>query len=282
MLEKLAKLIAGHDESIKFSMLEIGGAPMGGPQEPFYQILDLFPGSKVTAFEVDNKVCEEVNRTSKKGVTFYPVALGRKEESRKFYETTHPMCASLYKPNEDLIGLYNNFEVSYLKSVSNIDTVSLDLFAEQNNIGQIDFIKIDIQGAELEVFNGGIAVLKDVLAIVCEVEFLPLYENQPLFGDVCKFLASNDLMFHKFLGLAGRALSPIILDNNPNLGTQHFWSDAVYVRHVLSIPKLSPYKLLKLSILGYLYGSPDLTYYCLRYFDLQKGTQFHEAFLDMN
>ena len=282
MLEKLAKLITKYDESVKFQMLEIGGVPLDGQQEPFYQLLDLFPGSKVVAFEVDKKVCEELNQTSKKGITFYPVALGKKDESRKFYETNHPMCASLYKPNQDLIGLYNNFEVAYLKSISNIDTVSLDFFAEQNNIGQIDFIKIDIQGAELEVFKSGIAVLKDVLAIVCEVEFLPIYEDQPLFGDVCEFLATRDLMFHKFLGLAGRALTPIVLDNNPNLPTQHFWSDAVYIRHVLSIPKLSPNKLLKLSILGYLYGSPDLTYYCLRFFDLQNGTQLHQDFLNIN
>ena len=223
MLGKLAELISEYDKSIKFSMLEIGGVPLDGQEEPFYQLLDLFPGSKVTAFEVDKKVCEELNQISKKEVVFYPVALGKKEESRKLYETNHPMCTSLYKPNEELIRLYNNFEVAYLKSASNIETVGLDFFAKQNNIGEIDFSKIDIQGAELEVFNSGIAVLKDVLAIVCEVEFLPIYENQPLFGDVCQFLATKDLMFHKFLDLAGRALTPIVLGNNPNLPTHHFW-----------------------------------------------------------
>lgn len=45
MLGKLAKLIAEFDKSIKFSMLEIGGAPLDGQEEPFYQLLDLFPGS---------------------------------------------------------------------------------------------------------------------------------------------------------------------------------------------------------------------------------------------
>ena len=236
MLKKLSKLIADNDKSITFSMLEIGGMPLGEQEEPFYQLLDLFPGSSVVAFEVDEKACEELNKKSKHGVTFYPIALGEKEETRKFYETSHPMCCSLYKPNEELISLYNNFEVAYLKSVSNINTVSLDYFVRENKIGSVDFIKIDIKGAELDVFKGGVEVLKDVLAMVCEVEFLPHYINQPLFGDVCEFLAIRDLMFHKFLGLAGRALAPIVLDNNPNLPTQHIWSDAVFIRHVLSTP----------------------------------------------
>lgn len=281
MLRKIADLIRKHEKSIAFTMLEIGGVPTSGQVEPFYELLDLFPGSRVLAFEVDKKVCEELNKTSKEGVTFYPVPLGEKEESRKFYETTHPNCCSLYQPNEELIRLYNFFEVAYLKSTSSIDTVSLDYFARENNINGVDFIKIDIQGAELDVFKGGIEVLKDVLAIVCEVEFLPHYINQPLFGDVCAYLAKNDLMFHKFLELEGRTLAPIILNNNPNLLTQHIWSDAVFIRHVLSIPKLSKTQLLKLSILGLLYGSPDLTYYCLRYFDSEQETNLHQEFLNM-
>jgi FkbM family methyltransferase len=281
MLKKISDLVRKFDRTITFTMLEIGGRPTSGYEEPFYQLLDLFPGSRVVAFEVDKKLCEELNKTSKKGVTFYPTPLGEKEESRKFYETTHPMCCSLYKPNEDLIKLYNNFEVAYLKSVSNIDTVSLNYFARETNIGNVDFIKIDIQGAELDVFKGGVEVLRDVLAIVCEVEFLPHYLNQPLFGDVCEYLAIRDLMFHKFLGLEGRSLAPIVLNNDPNLITQHIWSDAVFIRHVLSIPKLSKTQLLKLSILGSLYGSPDLTYYCLRYFDSGQATNLHQEFLNM-
>lgn len=281
MLSKLSNLISKYDKSITFSILEIGGVPLDGHEEPFYQLLDLFPGSKVMAFEVDKELCEDLNKKVKNGVTFYPNALGEKQETRKFYETMHPMCCSLYQPNEELIRLYNNFEVAYLKSISNIDTISLDYFVRENKISSIDFIKIDIQGAELDVFKGGTEVLKDVLAIVCEVEFLPHYINQPLFGDVCEYLATRDLMFHKFLGLEGRALTPIVINNNPNLSTQHIWSDAVFIRHVLSIPKLSKTQLLKLSILGFIYGSPDLTYYCLRHFDSGHGTNLHQEFLNI-
>lgn len=65
------------------------------------------------------------------------------------------MCSSLYKPNEKLVSLYNNMEVAMLKSIESIETDSLDYFTKENSIESVDFIKIDIQGAELDVFQGG-------------------------------------------------------------------------------------------------------------------------------
>ena len=45
---------------------------------------------------------------------------------------------------------------------------------------------------------------------------MPIYEDQPLFGDVNKFLNENGFMFNKFLGLSGRALKPLILNKDLN------------------------------------------------------------------
>jgi len=277
-IEKLGKLILKQEDSIKFTILEIGAVPLEGSPEPFHQLLDIFPGSNILAFEVDKELCERLNKTSRPGLKFFPTALGRTEETRLFYETRHPMCCSLYKPNERLISLYNNFEVAYLKSEGTIDTVSLDFFAKENDIQSADFIKIDIQGAELDVFKGGHNVLSQIVAMVCEVEFIPHYIDQPLFGDVCTFLSKENIMFHKFLGLAGRALSPIVVGGNPNIPTQHIWSDAVFIRDIFKIPELSAQKLLKLGMLAYIYGSPDLTFYCFQHYDKQNGTDLKGAF----
>lgn len=281
-LAKLAKLILKCDAALRFNILEIGAVPLGGEPEPFYQLLDLFPGSQITAFEVDKELCDKLNKTSRPGIQFFATALGRTEETRAFYETRHPMCSSLYQPDEKLIGLYNNFEVAHLKSIESIETVSLDYFAEQNDIGSVDFIKIDIQGAELDVFQGGRKVLDQIVAMVCEVEFIPLYIDQPLFGDVCSFLGKEHIMFHKFLGLAGRALSPIVLDKNPNAATQHMWSDAVFIRDIFKISELSPQKLLKLGLLAQLFGSPDLSYRCFQHYDKLSGTDLKGSFLNLS
>ena len=142
------------------------------------------------------------------------------------------------------------------------------------NFTNVDFIKIDVQGAELDVFKGGSKTLKNVLKIVCEVEFIQHYENQPLFGEVSDYLSQYNLMFNKFLGLSGRALKPIMLNNNPNLPSQHIWSDAVFVRHIQKIHSLNDEKLLKLGLLACVYYSLDLTFYCLSEYDKRHSTSF--------
>jgi FkbM family methyltransferase len=280
-LTTLAELIKAADRDLKLTMLEIGAAPYGRPEkEPFRELLDAFPGSQIVAFELDKQLCAEMNRTAPRGIRYYPAALGRRKETRPLYEAMHPMCTSLYKPNAALLSCYNNLDDMILKTVSSVDTLSLDQFTGDAGIKDVDFIKIDIQGAELEVFQGGTRTLRDAVAIVSEVEFVPLYIGQPLFGDVCRFLSEEGLMFHKSLGVGGRTVRPAMINNDPNFVVQHLWADAMYIRDLLRLPELTPPKLLKLSLLSHVYDSPDLTYYCLDLYDRQCGTNVLQGLLE--
>tara|TARA_B100000780_G_scaffold222507_1_gene161615 strand:+ start:840 stop:1709 length:870 start_codon:yes stop_codon:yes gene_type:complete len=275
-LDSFLTLVKSFNKSLKFEIIEVGAHPYGGKEELFYRLLDFFPNSKVNAFEIDETECQKLNKLSKNGVQFFPYALGYKEEVRKFYETNHPMCSSLYEPDIELLKLYHNLEVAYLKNISEIKTISIDKFMETEKIKTVDFIKIDIQGAELDVFKGANKCLENILSIVSEVEFIQIYKNQPLFGDVCSFLNRKDIMFHKFLGLAGRSLKPIIINNEKNYPIQHIWSDAVFIKNIFKIPYLDNSQLLKLSVFSYLYGSPDLTVFCLQNYDKKNKTNMVE------
>lgn len=278
-LRELVEFIKKTNININFKIAEIGALQIQDQKEPFYELLDYFPSTKIIGFEIDKHVCEKMNVNSPLGVKYYPYALGKANERRKLYITQHPMCSSLYKPNEELIKLYNNFEVAYLKDETEIDTITLDYFIDRHEIGNIDFIKVDVQGAELDIFQGAAKALKDVLKIVCEVEFVPHYENQPLFGDICNHLIKYDLMFNKFLGLSGRALKPIMVNNNPNLPSQHIWSDAVFVYHIQKIKNLNDEQILKLSLLACVYFSLDLTFYCLSEYDKRYSTSFAKEWI---
>ena len=86
-------------------------------------------------------------------------------------------------------------------------------------------------------------------------------------------------MFHKFLGLAGRALKPIVIENNPNQLSQHICSDAMFIRHVQFVQVLNVQQLLKLSIFTAIYGSPDLSCYYLAHYDNKIGINLALAFL---
>lgn len=275
----LAGIVKSVAPNLEFTFIEVGALPVDGAKEPFHELLDDFPGSRVLAFEIDSRVCEDLNRKTRKDISFYPIALGLANETRNLYNTKHPMCTSLYEPNEVHNNLYNNLEVANLANTETIKTISLDHFTREYKISRVDFIKIDIQGAELEVFQGGKSTLEDVVAIVTEVEFVRLYKQQPLFGDICVFLSEQGFYFHKFLGLAGRSLRPTIINNNPNFATQHLWSDAIFIRNIENMNDLSDEGLLKLSVLTFIYNSPDVAVYCLQHYDKRHGTTLGQELL---
>ncbi|MEB3333525.1 MAG: FkbM family methyltransferase [Cyanobacteriota bacterium] len=279
MLAQLAAIIHAVDPEVTFTIMEVGAFQLDETPEPFYELLQYFPGSQIIGFEADVEQCAEMNAKALPGVRYFPIALGARNETRDFYITNHPASSSFYEPNESLIKVYNNLEAAQLNRKVKLEAISMDHFAHGNGITTVDFIKIDVQGAELDVFHGGIQVLKNVLAIVCEVEFIPQYLNQPLFGDVCAFLDQHHFMVHKFLGFGGRSLKPIVIGNNPNSVSQFIWSDAVFIRHVLAIQTLGCQQLLKLSVLAAIYGSADLAYFCLAHYDEKNGTTLALDFL---
>lgn len=277
--EKILRKIFTIRPSLSFSIFEIGSRPVESHAEPFHALVDFFPESRLYSFETDKDLCAKLNRNGKPNVKHFPVALGKTEADLPFYETVHPMCCSLYEPNEEFLKRYNGLEVAMLKKTGCIHTTSLDAFAESEQITDADFLKIDVQGAELDIFKGGEKILESCVFIVSEVEFVPLYIDQPLFGDVCSYLTTRNLMFHRFLGLWGRALRPITMNNDPYFPSQHMWSDAVFIRNIVQLPKLPPDKLLKMGILTYLYGSLDVAYTCFQQFDQKENTKIAQEIL---
>lgn len=282
-LNKLSILAQSIKESygnLSFTIFEIGAVPIDGAEEPFHVLPTIFPESKIIAFELDKNLCDTLNRNSKPGMCYFPIALGQRNEIRLLFETEHPMCTSLYYPNTELLKRFNALDVAMPKSVTSVHTVSLDEFTENYTLSP-DFIKIDIQGAELDVFKGGDKALKTVVGIVSEVEFVPLYLKQPLFGDVTSFLSERKFMFHKFLGLAGRTLAPLIINENINFATQHLWADAMFIRDIAECDNMSDKMLLKMGVFAFLYNSPDVSYYCFLAYDNRHNTNLHEQIIGL-
>lgn len=264
--------------SLAFNLLDIGARPVEGQDEPFRRLLSLFPASRLSAVEIDPVLCEELNRSAAPNVRYYPCALGRTDEVRTLHVTAHPMCSSLYPTDERYIDMFQNLEDMRPARTMEVSTISLDRFAEQYALGALDFVKLDIQGAELEVLRGGTGVLGDILMMISEVEFVPLYRGQPLYGDVDAFLRSHGFMLHKLLGMAGRLMRPFKLNGTGNYPVQFLWSDAVFVRDLFALDTLAPEQLLKLAVLLDLYESRDVALHALTRHDALRGTRFAAEF----
>jgi hypothetical protein len=139
---------------------------------------------------------------------------------------------------------------------------------------------VDVQGAELDVFQGAQRLLRNVLVVHTEVEFVPMYREQPLFADVDRVLRESGFLFHNFFGVAGRMFKPLINHNDVNaMGSQLLWADAVYIRNFMHLDQLSPTQLLKLAIILHeVYGSLDVCAFVLQAYDRQVGDGLLDAY----
>jgi FkbM family methyltransferase len=103
-----------------------------------------------------------------------------------------PGLTSLLTPDPVNLKLFD-----YLRPLGDViqrvalQTHRLDDISE---IQHLDFLKIDIQGTELAVFQSGRDKLAECVAIQVEVSFVTLYENQPALGDVDLELRSQGFM----------------------------------------------------------------------------------------
>jgi hypothetical protein len=89
---------------------------------------------------------------------------------------------SLFEPDENILRHFPMFsEWGRVVKEVGLATHRLDDIAE---IDAIDYLKIDVQGSELAIFQNGHTRLRKTLVIQTEVLFLAMYKGQPLFGDI--------------------------------------------------------------------------------------------------
>jgi FkbM family methyltransferase len=175
----------------------------------------------------------------------------------------HPGGSSLLEPNFELVRQYHSYG-EWLEVVDRIsvNTVTLDSL---EIIRGSDFLKLDIQGAELDALMHATKTLAEILVVECEINFVQQYVNQPLFSEVELFMRRHNFMFHKFLGYGSRLLGSAAISGDPlQPGNQWLWSDAVFVRDLAAWPTLATHQLIKIAIYMHeLYASNDFAHHAL-------------------
>jgi 2-O-methyltransferase len=78
-----------------------------------------------------------------------------------------------------------------------VETTTLKAFCNENKITKIDFIHMDVQGAELFVLEGAGDMLSNIKAIWLEVAKVSLYKDQPLVNDVEVFMDQHNFVLMK-------------------------------------------------------------------------------------
>jgi FkbM family methyltransferase len=263
-------------EDLQIDILDIGAS--NNSEAPPYQTLVDMGKAKIIGFEPNAEECETLNIEYGKPHQFFPYFIGDGRPAT-FHETNWLLTGSLFEPNTPLLEKFQNLaELVTPVATHPVSTTKIDDIDEITNV---DFFKIDIQGGELAVFQNALKVLSGTLVIQTEVEFLELYKGQPMFSDIDRFLRGQGFQFHTFDGFGQRAFKPLVFDNNINRGLhQHLWSDAIYVRDWMNLDSLSVSKLQKYAILLHdIIRSCDLAHFVLVALDRKTGGELAKKYL---
>lgn len=132
-----------------------------------------------------------------KSVKIYDTVLGDTRREVEFYRQAESATSSMLRMDENMLGGHLDTSVA---EVTKHTAVPLDeLLANDKRF--IDFLKIDVQGAELLVLKGATNVLRRTSYIWIEVSFKPLYEGSATFDEVYRFM--NDSGFRLISLLEG-------------------------------------------------------------------------------
>jgi FkbM family methyltransferase len=244
------------DRVYPLTVVDVGAMILGDGSEVPYRALIEKRLCHVIGFEPIAEECERLNRTVRSGDRYLPYAIG--DGSRRiFHKCNMSMTSSLYAPNDALLERFSQLpELVRVVEKSSIETHRLD---EIEEVRGADYLKLDVQGAELDVIRGAKEVLKNVVVIETEVEFVPLYEDQPLFAEMDQALRAAGFLFHHFTGLQGRTFRPFVAKNPQQFRGQQLWGDAVYVKSFLNFRELGVNQLLKLAVIMHeVYAATDL------------------------
>lgn len=237
------------------AVVDVGANPIDG--DPPYKAMLAAELCEVTGFEPQRHALARLEQNKGPRERYLPYALADGTE-RTLHVCELEGMTSLLVPDPSHLALFNLFPTwGTVKERIPISTRKLDDIAE---ITALDFLKMDVQGAECEVLAHGRAKLADTVVIQTEVSFVPLYKDQPSFGDMDQALRGLGFLPHCVTGTKIWPIAPMVVGNEPNRGIRQLLeTDMVYVRDFSRPQNMTEEQWKHLALVAHhCYGSYDL------------------------
>lgn len=241
-------------------VLDIGANPL---EDPAYKKLLDARLCKVTGFEPQLAAFKALEQSKSDLEKYYNLAVGDGNEMPlNIYRESG--LTSVYQLDEETRRyLGRSARAATLVGTDTIPTVRLDDIAD---LGKIDLLKIDVQGAECMIFDNGRKCLANATAVITELRFFPLYKEEPLLESQMALLSELGFRFHKFLFIKNQSIG-----NSQNaklkkreMKSQALDGDAVFVRDLRQNVSWGDDQIRSLALLAdAVFGSYDLVLHCL-------------------
>ncbi|HWY66777.1 MAG TPA: FkbM family methyltransferase [Rhizomicrobium sp.] len=237
------------------AIVDVGANPIDG--DPPYKAMLAVGLCEVIGFEPQPAALQRLEQKKGPLERYLPYVLADGTE-RMLHVCELEGMTSLLVPDPAHLALFNLFPTwGVVKQRIPVKTRKLDDIGE---IAALDFLKMDVQGAEREVLAHGQAKLKDTVVIQTEVSFVPLYKDQPSFGDMDLALRAMGFLPHSVTGTKIWPIAPMVVGDAPNRGIRQLLeTDMVYVRDFTSPDAMAAEQWKHLALVAHhCYGSYDL------------------------
>jgi FkbM family methyltransferase len=226
-------------------IVDIGANPIEG-DAPYRRLLDQGL-CHVTGFEPQEGPLAALNAAKSARETYLPHALGEGGVA-DLHLFHHSGFTSLFAVDPKMAAFLGFSRATRETGVARVETLRLD---DVPGLERIDFLKIDVQGAEAMIIAGGAALLAETMLVQTEVRFLPLYAGEPCFAGLDTELRRQGFLFHDFAFLKRvnlRSVSTSAL--RPSAKRQVVDGDAYYLRDLSDLSKISDTQLFRLALLA--------------------------------
>lgn len=213
-------------------------------------------------FEPEPEAFEELKAAAGEEVSVYPYAVG-KPGPATFYAHHIGALSSVFKFCASAATyLGKRFWVKRPVTEYPMTLVALD---DVEGLPPLDVLKMDVQGAELDVMQGGKATLANCVMIVPEVRFYRMYEDEPMWADLDIEMRAQGFVLHKFMHQKSVILPSSQKSSfHKRAGSQLLDGDAVYIRNIEDPESVSTEQLKALALAAEIVvQSYDLCAYCL-------------------
>jgi FkbM family methyltransferase len=210
------KLRQLRDRGLKLDVIIDGGAAGGW----FAKIIkEIYPNVKVVMIEPREDMQAELNQIAiqHSGMSVVKQLVGPRVGEVEFFEQL------------DNSSMLRDHEGKTFGTASRASMTTMDHLMEQMKL-KPDLIKLDVQGAELQVLAGADKSLVDAQAVLLEASLFEFQDGTPLFGEVVEFMKSKGFRLYDIFALWHRPLDGALAqgdffflkDNHPLLADRRW------------------------------------------------------------
>ena len=148
-----------------------------------------FDAKETYVFEPLNLYLPELQNKAEKiaNLKIFNVALSDRWDSQDFYQNSYRPASSFLRVNDVSI---QEFSQMAEETKIAVDVAPLDEIIDSKSLQQDIFIKVDVQGVEDKVIQGGIKTFSLAKCVLIEMSFVRMYNQQTLFEEVHSLLVS--------------------------------------------------------------------------------------------